>query len=137
MSFTDTRNGPMPHTIRKRTYLGFAAIALAMTVASGIASAAPIQFTGDLTNSADPRIIGPGIDGAGALFDPFNGVNNVVLYAFTLTAPADVTFIVPGADANRIDPYLSIFTGSGNSASFLSSFAGAFFGDPIDVTQNL
>jgi hypothetical protein len=112
----------------------------AATVMACTAFADLVHLTGNLNDPTDPRIVGPGINGSGALFDaldPSVSVNNVVLYSFTLATATSVHFTAAGADVALIDPYLSIFSGLGASASFLTSYSGAAFGDSIDVTQNL
>ncbi|MCC6345058.1 MAG: DVUA0089 family protein [Bryobacterales bacterium] len=113
---------------------------LGIALAASPAAASTIQLTGNLNDSGDPGIFGPGINGAGALFDsldPSVSVNNIVLYSFTLESPASIHFSAPGADGTRIDPYLSLFAGSGSSATFQVSYFGAAFGDPIDATRSI
>jgi hypothetical protein len=117
-----------------------AQILIAVLSLCGISTANTIHLFGNLNDTADPRIIGPGVNGAGAAFDsldPGASIDNVVLYFLTVPTAGAVTFTAPGADPSLIDPYLSVFDGSGFLATFDFSVVTLAFGDAINVSQTL
>jgi hypothetical protein len=122
------------------TSVSFAILAGLLMITSA-AGATTVSLTGHLSDPSDPRIIGPDPSGAGAIFtaDPLDSTNNVVIYSFQVTTPSPVQFQTQSFALGGIDPYFSLFTGTGDSAAFLdSNFSQAFStGGDIDLTISL
>lgn len=102
---------------------------MAVMLAAGLAQAAVQTLSGRLDDAANPALIGS--FGSPPVFtaDPLDSVENVALYGFTLAANQSVRFESQGYAAGGIDPYVSLFSGTGAPATFVRSFAGAAVGD--------
>jgi len=103
----------------KKALLGATLIGYSMAIcAAGI--------TGRLDDPSNPLLVGSDL-GAPGFADTATIANNVALYAFTLTASGMVTIQSTGFAAGGVDPYFSLFAGSGNAATFVdSNYAQAF-----------
>lgn len=102
-------------------------LALASLALIGATTAsAATTFSGNLGDAANSALVGsdlgaPSFAGQGAI------ANNVALYAFTVADSGLVGLISTGFAAGGVDPYFSLFSGSGASATFLdSNYAQAF-----------
>lgn len=105
-------------------------------LACGLAQAAVQTLSGRLDDAGNPALIGS--FGAPPVFtaDPLDSMENVALYTFSLAAGQAVRFESQGYAAGGIDPYVSLFAGVGDTATFVRSFAGLAVGD-FDETQAL
>ncbi len=87
---------------------------------SASAQAAPITFSGYLNDPSNPSLVGS--DFATPLFDDdWSIANNVALYSLTVAQTGLVSFESAGFAAGGIDPYFTVFAGTGPTALFLSS----------------
>jgi hypothetical protein len=99
------------HTIR--TGLAGAALALAATLAGAT------TYAGNLGDAGNAALVGSDL-GAPA-FDDANAIaNNVALYSFT-TRAGTVSIVSTGFAGGGVDPYFTLFAGSGAAASFYDS----------------
>ncbi|MCE4537870.1 DVUA0089 family protein [Pelomonas sp. P7] len=105
------------------------ATVMAVMLVGGLAQAAVQTLSGRLDDAANTALIGS--FGAPPVFtaDPLDSMENVALYAFNLAANQAVRFQSLGYAAGGIDPYVSLFSGTGDPATFVRSFAGAAVGD--------
>ena len=59
----------------------------------------------------------------------------MALYTFTVSLGGTVSFVSTGFAGGGVDPYFTLFTGSGNSATFLdSNYNQAYYGGGGDFT---
>lgn len=84
------------------------------------ASAAPLVLSGDLDDAGNTALywsdLGP------ALFDNDGNIaNNVAIYELSVAADSTVTFTSSGYLLGGIEPYFSVFSGTGNAATFVTS----------------
>lgn len=99
------------HTIRN----GFAGATLAL--AATLAGAT--TYAGNLGDAGNAALVGSDL-GAPA-FDDANAIaNNVALYIFT-TAAGTVSIVSTGFAGGGVDPWFTLFNGSGGTAAFLDS----------------
>lgn len=105
------------------------ATVIALTLAGGMAQAAVETLSGRLDDATNTALIGSW--GAPPVFtaDPLDSSENVALYNFTLAASQTVRFESQGYAAGGIDPYVSLFSGTGGPATFVRSFSGSAVGD--------
>ena len=91
-----------------------------------LAQADTFTFSGFLNDPGNTALVGS--DLAAPLFDNDNDIaNNVALYAFSLTTAGTVNFLSEGFALGGIDPYFTLFSGTGNAATFVdSNFVQAF-----------
>ena len=94
------------------------------------ADAASITLSGFLNDPGNGALRGSGIaPSPPAFIDEFDVANNVAVYAFTVPVGGTVTFDSNGVAAGGADPYFTLFTGGGDSATVLgSNYDQAFFG---------
>jgi hypothetical protein len=93
-----------------------AAIAIMATATAAEAT----TFSGNLGDAGNTALVGSDL-GAPDFTDENAIANNVALYTFTTNGNGLVTLVSTGFAAGGIDPYFSIFSGSGSSATFLDS----------------
>ena len=94
-----------------------AAASLALAFASTLAGAT--TYAGNLGDAGNAALVAS--DLTAALFDNDNDIaNNVALYTFT-TYAGTVTIVSTGFAAGGVDPYFTLFSGSGATASFYDS----------------
>jgi hypothetical protein len=84
---------------------------------------ANISLIGRFNDPGDPCIIGPEQLGADAVFTSHSpdSVNNVMVYSFHVINPTPVRFQTFSFGLGGIDPYFSLFSGTGHDATFLRS----------------
>ena len=91
-----------------------------------------LSVSGFLNDSGNAALIGSPVWAGGTpptpLFaDDFDIANNVALHTFSVAAPGNVNFLSSGFAAGGVDPYFTLFSGTGETATFLgSNFAQAF-----------
>ena len=98
------------------------AATLAAMAATASATTSTTTFAGnlgDVTNAA----LESGANGAayGSAPDPADVANNVALYAFTVTLAGTVSIASTSFAGGGVDPYFTLFQGSGPTATFLDS----------------
>lgn len=106
----------------------------------GSATAATIVFNGRLNDPSNAALVGSGSSPSAPSFtDDYAIANNVAIYSFLVPSSGPVRFLSIGFVAGGIDPYFTLFSGSGPSATFVSSnFAHAFsVGGDFDMTLAL
>lgn len=95
-------------------------------LALAAATSSATTFAGRLDDPANAALVGSDL-GAARFTDDFAIANNVALYGFTVATSGLVSIVSTGFAPGGLDPYFSIFAGSGSSATFLdSNFAQAF-----------
>jgi hypothetical protein len=93
-----------------------AAIAIMATATAAEAT----TFSGNLGDAGNTALVGSDL-GAPDFTDENAIANNVALYTFTTNGNGLVSLLSTGFAAGGIDPYFSLFSGSGASATFLDS----------------
>lgn len=108
----------------QRWFLSFAVIGLTATTAS----AGTIGLSGFLNDPGNPFLVGPGLSPDPPLFgDDFEIANNTAVHPITIPFGGMVTFNSLGFAAGGVDPYFTLFSGSGTAALFEeSNFLQAF-----------
>ena len=90
-------------------------------VAAATASGAATTLAGNLGDSTNGALVGL-VWGAGPDFtDEFATANNTALYEFTVYHSGLVTITSTGFGAGGVDPYFTLFTGTGTTATLLDS----------------
>ncbi|MFL6697833.1 MAG: DVUA0089 family protein [Vitreoscilla sp.] len=98
-----------------RNTLAASALAIASTLA-----AAATTFSGSLADAGNGALVG--LDLGAPSFDDDNAIaNNTALYTFTVARAGTVTIVSTGFAGGGVDPYFSLFVGSGATATFLDS----------------
>ena len=115
------------HTIRNA--IAGATLALAAT----LAAASTTTLAGNLGDSGNAALVGSDL-GAPGFTDPDTIADNVALYTFTVTTPGAVDIVSTGFAAGGVDPYFTLFTGSGTGATFLDSNYDQAFSTGGDFT---
>ena len=83
-------------------------------------------LSGNLGDAGNGALVGSDL-GAPNFVDSPSIANNVALYTFTTSISGLVSLVSAGFAAGGVDPYFSLFSGSGASATFLdSNYAQAF-----------
>ncbi len=104
--------------------LGTATACAVLALAAATSSAATLA--GRLDDPGNAALVGSDL-GAADFTDELAVANNVALYGFTVGTGGLVSIVSTGFAAGGVDPYFSLFAGSGASATFLdSNFAQAF-----------
>lgn len=91
---------------------------LALALAASVAGASTLS--GNLGDSGNSALVGSDL-GAPDFTDANSVANNVALYTFTVAHAGTVDIVSTGFAGGGVDPYFTLFTGSGNSATFLDS----------------
>jgi hypothetical protein len=95
-------------------------IALCFTLLSGVAHA--VTFSGYLNDSSNTALVGPGTAPSPPDFtDDWAIANNTALYEWTAAAAGTYKFTSLGYAAGGVDPYFTLFLGTGPAATFLDS----------------
>ena len=89
-----------------------------LALASTLAGATTLA--GNLGDSGNAALVGSDL-GAPDFTDANAIADNVALYVFNVTVAGTVDIASTGFAAGGIDPYFTLFTGSGNTATFLDS----------------
>jgi len=122
-------------------------LALALLCVTPQAFAVNYSFSGHLDDSGNAALVGSDL-GAPQFATDWTIANNVALYTFNVTASGAVSFTSLGFAGGGVDPYFSLFSGSGNAANFIGSnyvqafstggdFAFSFVLAPGDYTLTL
>jgi len=96
------------------TSLAGAALALAASMAGAA------TLAGNLGDSGNGALVGSDL-GAPDFSDDDAVADNVALYAFAVTAGGTVSIVSTGFAGGGVDPYFTLFSGSGDTATFLDS----------------
>jgi hypothetical protein len=96
---------------------GLAGIALAL--ATSMAGASTV-YSGNLGDSGNGALVGSDL-GAPDFTDANSIADNVALYTFTVSHAGAASIVSTGFAGGGVDPYFTLFTGSGGSATFLDS----------------
>jgi hypothetical protein len=96
---------------------GLAALALAATA---MAAGASTTLAGNLGDPGNGALVGSDL-GAPDFTDDNAIANNVALYTFTLGGSGAVSIVSTGFAAGGVDPYFTLFSGSGATATFYDS----------------
>jgi len=104
----------------RNSIAGLALMAVAMT------AGAQTTLSGNLGDVGNAALVGSDL-GAASFTDANAIANNVALYSFTVADSGLVSLVSTGFAAGGVDPYFSLFSGTGASATFLdSNYAQAF-----------
>lgn len=95
-------------------------ILAAMIVATGIAYADTITLSGRLNDQTNSALVGSDL-GAALFGDDYEIANNVAIYDVSVPMAGVVTFTSLGFGLGGVDPYFTLFSGTGTSATFLGS----------------
>jgi hypothetical protein len=110
---------------------------LAILAFSGTRAVPAEVFSGYLNDTANGALAGSDL-GAPSFADDFAIANNVALYVLSVATPGDVNFLSKGFGLGGVDPYFTLFSGTGTSATFLgSNYDQAFFGGGGDFSLDL
>lgn len=105
-------------------------------LATHAAASYAVTFSGYVNDAANPALVhsdlGPALFG-----DDFEIANNVALHTFSVAAPGNFNFDSNGFDAGGIDPYFTLFSGTGPTATFLASNYDQAFSTGGDFLINL
>jgi hypothetical protein len=95
-------------------------------MSAAMVAGAATTLSGNFGDASNGALVGSDF-GTPNFADEFDIANNVALYAFTLSDGGLVSLISSGFAGGGADPYFSLFSGTGGSASFLdSNYAQAF-----------
>jgi hypothetical protein len=97
-----------------------ATVLLCLFLTAPVVEAQALTLSGYLNNPGNPALVGSDL-GTPLFSNDFEIANNVAVYVFSMPAAGAVQFVSSGAAAGGIDPYFTLFQGSGNSATFLAS----------------
>jgi hypothetical protein len=95
-----------------------------------------VTFSGYVNDPANPALVHSGL-GPALFGDDFEIANNVALHTFSVAAAGNVIFDSNGFDAGGIDPYFTLFAGTGPTATFLASNYDQAFTTGGDFLINL
>lgn len=105
-------------------------------LATHAAASYAVTFSGYVNDAANPALVhsdlGPALFG-----DDSEIANNVALHTFSVAAPGNFNFDSNGFDAGGIDPYFTLFSGTGPTATFLASNYDQAFSTGGDFLINL
>jgi hypothetical protein len=105
--------------MRKKGFLSLLAIGLSASTAS----ATTIVLSGYVDDAGNPYLVGPGPSGSNSpsFVDDFEIANNTALHPITVPVAGLVSFTSLGFAAGGIDPYFTLFSGTGPGALFVDS----------------
>jgi hypothetical protein len=95
-------------------------LALALLCAAPQADAVDFSFSGQLNDPTNAALAGSDL-GAPQFTSDAAVANNVALYTFNVATSGTASFTSLGFAGGGVDPYFSLFSGSGNAASFIGS----------------
>ena len=105
-------------------------------LATHAAASYAVTFSGYVNDAANPALVhsdlGPALFG-----DDFEIANNVALHTFSVAAAGNYNFDSNGFAAGGIDPYFTLFSGTGPTAAFLASNYDQAFSTGGDFLINL
>jgi hypothetical protein len=107
-----------------RTKIGVLVVLIALT--SGLARADTIPFSGSFNDTGNTALVwsdlGPALFG-----DDWEIANNVAVYQVNIPFSGNVRFLSLGFAAGGVDPYFTLFDGTGAGATVLGSNYGQAF----------
>lgn len=109
---------------------------LLAALATHAAASHAVTFSGYVNDAANPALVHSDL-GAAMFGDDFEIANNVALHTFSVAAPGSYNFDSNGFAAGGIDPYFTLFSGTGASATFLASNYDQAFSTGGDFLINL
>ncbi|MBW8758814.1 MAG: DVUA0089 family protein [Burkholderiales bacterium] len=93
---------------------------LAATLALAASLAGAATLSGNLGDSGNGALVGSDLGAPG--FSDDNAIaDNVALHAFTVTVGGPVSIVSTGFAGGGVDPYFTLFSGSGSAATFVDS----------------
>jgi hypothetical protein len=95
-----------------------------------------VTFSGYVNDAANPALVHSDL-GAALFGDDFEIANNVALHSFSVAVAGNHNFDSNGFDAGGIDPYFTLFSGTGGGATFLASNYDQAFSTGGDFLINL
>jgi len=95
------------------------ALLFGLSLSAGVARATTI-LSGYLNDQANGALVGSDL-GAAQFADDYGIANNVALYQISILTPGSVSFTSKGFLIGGVDPYFTLFSGSGTGATFLGS----------------
>ena len=102
------------------TSLTSALLATTLVATAGSALAGTTTYSGNLGDATNTALVWS--DLTAPLFDNANDIaNNVALYTIVVPVAETVTFQSTAFAGGGIDPYFTLFAGTGNSATFVDS----------------
>jgi len=105
-------------------------------LATHAAASYAVTFSGYVNDAVNPALVhsdlGPALFG-----DDFEIANNVALHTFNVAAAGNYNFDSNGFAAGGIDPYFTLFSGTGPAATFLASNYDQAFSTGGDFLINL
>ena len=111
------------------------AIAAAWLIAGPVA-AANLQFSGRFDDAANSALVASDL-GAPSFIDDSAIANNVALYDFVLPMAGAVTVTSTQFTLGGVDPYVSLFEGTGGAATWVASNYAQAFSTGGDVVLSL
>jgi len=109
---------------------------LLAAVAIHSAASYAVTFSGYVNDAANPALVHSDL-GAALFGDDSEIANNVALHTFSVAAPGNYDFDSNGFAAGGIDPYFTLFSGTGATATFLASNYDQAFSTGGDFLINL
>ena len=102
------------------------AIRLLVALVPAICCAGTVTLSGYLNDAGNTALIGSpawvgSIPPAPLFADDYDIANNVALYTLPVAIAGSVNFLSKGFAAGGVDPYFSLFSGTGASATFVGS----------------
>lgn len=102
------------------------AFLIAALVAAAATSVQAVTVSGFLDDPANPALVWSDL-GSPLFGDDFEIANNVALHTFSVIDPSFFGFVSQGFALGGVDPYFTLFSGTGGTATFLgSNFTEAF-----------
>ena len=101
-----------------------------LALVPGVASASVVTLSGYFDDPANTALVASDLS-APLFVDDIDVANNVALYTLNVPVAGIVLFESLGYAAGGAEPYLTIFAGTGNGATFVDS---SFFAPDIDFT---
>ena len=95
-----------------------------------------VTFSGYVNDAANAALVHSDL-GPALFADDFEIANNVALHTFSVAAPGNYNFDSNGFAAGGIDPYFTLFSGTGATATFLASNFDQAFSIGGDFLINL
>jgi hypothetical protein len=95
-------------------------VLLGLVLTGHALEARALTVSGYLNDSGNSALVGSDL-GSPLFADDFEIANNVALYFFSVPDEGAVLFVSAGVAAGGMDPYFTLFRGSGSSATFLAS----------------
>jgi hypothetical protein len=109
---------------------------LLAALATHAAASHAVTFSGYVNDEANAALVHSDL-GTALFGDDFEIANNVALYTFSVAAPGNYDFDSNGFAAGGIDPYFTLFSGTGSTATFLASNYDQAFSTGGDFLINL